>query len=262
MPLTKRQRKEIQQASSRHGRRKSNLFLCEGVRACCEAWQQQPQCVELVIATKSAFERDDAITEIAQQAQVRRLPIHTCSPDEMSELSSADHPQGILFLCRRYEPADPRLPLPGLFALVLDRISDPGNLGTILRTAWAAGVREVWMTRSSTDPFGPKAVRAGMGAQFGLNIHTLEHDLEKTCEQLREYGVNHIWLSDVNRGTSCYDPDFKLKNSALVIGSEAHGAADVQAASRVHIPMPGGAESLNAAQAATILMFEAVRRQL
>ena len=259
MPLTKRLVKEIRQAATRHGRRKTGLFLCEGLRACQEAVARQPGCIKHLLVTDAANSRNTAVSDLVDQCRRRGISWETCSPGELRNLAATETPQGILLLCRRCEPPPPEKPLPGAFVLVLDQIRDPGNLGTMLRSASAVDVIEVWLTHGSTDPFGNKAVRAGMGAQFALNLRQKD-SLSVAADELRSLGVNRIWLSDTSAGISCYAPEFNLGKKALVIGSEAHGTADLSGLPRVHIPMPGGTESLNAAQAATILMFERVRR--
>lgn len=259
MPLTKRLVKEIRQAATRHGRRKTGLFLCEGVRACQEAVAQRPDCIKHLLVTDAAHARNLAVKELVERCSRIGILWDTCSPAELQKLATTETPQGILLLCRRCEPPPPEKPLPGAFVLVLDRVRAPGNLGTMLRSASAVGVIEVWLTHGSTDPFGTKAVRSGMGAQFGLNLRQKDR-LSVVTNELQKLGINRVWLSDTSAGISCYAPEFKLEKNALVIGSEAHGTEDLSGLPRVHIPMPGGIESLNAAQAATILMFETVRR--
>ena len=98
-----------------------------------------------------------------------------------------------------------------------------------------------------------------MGAQFALDIEEMP-DLEAAQTRLLEEGYAPLWLSTPRGGTNCYSADFAMAGAVLVIGSEAEGVASVAGARQVTIPMPGNAESLNAAQAATLLLFEAVRR--
>ena len=259
MHLTKSQTKELRQAATRHGRRKTGLFLCEGLRACTEAWQARRECVERVLVAAASGDGDPAIREILRGCERHGIEVFEVSSQELAGFAATEKPQGILFLCRRFQPESPVAPLPGPFVLVLDRVGDPGNMGTILRTAWAVGVQEVWLTAGTADPFSPKVIRAGMGAQFRLNIRE-RGALPELSQELHQLGAAPAWLSDPAAGISCYSPDFTLEGASLVIGSEAHGVSDLSDAPRVHIPMPGGAESLNAAQAATILMFESVRR--
>jgi TrmH family RNA methyltransferase len=143
-------------------------------------------------------------------------------------------------------------------ALVVDQLSDPGNLGTLLRTAWAAGVQAVYLTPGSVDPFNPKVIRGAMGAHFRLPILTAS--LAELAERLKGFQVR---LAEAGAGERYHDVDW-VQPSALIIGGEAHGArpaaADL-AEETVSIPMPGQSESLNAAVAAAIILFEAVRQR-
>jgi TrmH family RNA methyltransferase len=147
---------------------------------------------------------------------------------------------------------------PLTFALVLDRLGDPGNLGTVLRTAAAAGVQAVLLTPGTVDPFNPKVVRAAMGAHFHLPIVAAEW--EALPSQLA--GLT-VWRAEAGAGAA-YDAVDWRQPSALLIGSEASGPGDearALAPNLVSIPMPGRAESLNAAVAAAVLMFEVARQR-
>jgi TrmH family RNA methyltransferase len=179
---------------------------------------------------------------------------------EFAALAATTNPQGILCILNR-PPAD--VPLPQVlrppFVLVLDRVGEPGNLGTILRTAWAVGLQQVWFTNGTTDPFGPKAIRAGMGAQFALDLREYP-GLPEIRTALQRLGLERLWLAVPRGGVSCFAGEFDFRGSGLVIGNEATGVTACAGAETVTIPMPGMSESLNAAQAATVLLFEAVRR--
>lgn len=256
---TNRERRRIEQAATRHGRRKTGLSLCEGVRCCREALRRRPDWIERVIVSEAVTDNRDivALTEMCRHAD---LPEETIAPAEFAALSATDNPQGILCLLR---PGPPRPPEPSArdpFVLILDGLGEPGNVGTILRTAWAAGLREVWLTRQTADPYAPKTIRAGMGAQFALECRWI-NDLADARDALRQRGFARLWLGIPSGGVSCYGSEFDLAGSGLVVGSEAHGVSRHLAdAGRVTIPMPGGADSLNAAQAATVLILEGVRR--
>ncbi|OPZ27369.1 MAG: 23S rRNA (uridine(2479)-2'-O)-methyltransferase [Lentisphaerae bacterium ADurb.BinA184] len=256
LTLSARHRQLLRQAATRHGRRKSDCFLCEGLRGCREALRYRPDWLEVAVFSASLAASGQA-DEMRRRIPPDRLAI---VPDEdFAGLAVTEAPQGALLLLRRRPPspgaAAPRDPL----ALVLDRIGDPGNLGTILRTAWAIGLHRVWLTTGTADPFSPKAIRAGMGAQFALEFEPAG-SLAEARERLAKAGYARLWLSSPRDGVSCYDAAFRLDGAALVIGGEAEGVGELPGAPRVTIPMPGGAESLNAAQAATLLLFEAVRR--
>jgi TrmH family RNA methyltransferase len=142
--------------------------------------------------------------------------------------------------------------------LIPDQIRDPGNLGTLLRTAAAAGVQAVFIPPETTDPFAPKVVRAGMGAHFRLPILSLSWDQL----QVQVDGMS-VYLSDAEGEKPCWEVDF-TRPTALVIGGEADGASvEVRqlAAEMIRIPMPGHMESLNAGVAGAVLLYEVIRQR-
>lgn len=259
--LTHRQRQVLTQLQSRHGRRKSGLFVAEGLRACAEALARQPQWLDAMVCTAS-FAASAAGGELMTRLQATAAGAALIQTDdlEFAALAATENPQGVLCVLRR---PDTRVPaqLTDPFVLVLDRIREPGNLGTILRTAWAVGLGSVWLTEGTADPFEAKAVRAGMGAHFSLRV-VQAGTLTAVRDQLAERGRQPLYLTVPRAGLSCFDPAFSLAQAALVIGNEADGITDLGLGPHVTIPMPGAAESLNAAQAATVLLFDAVRRGL
>ncbi len=257
--------KLLRRAGSRHGRARDGLFTCEGLRCCREAVAHRPDWLEFVLVSAAFADSANAAELLAACGRAGIGAV--CLPErDFAALAATETPQGVLALGRQQE-----VPLPNTetlaaepFSLVLDRLNDPGNLGTILRTAWSIGLRRVWCTRGTTDAFGPKAVRAGMGAQFALDIHVLD-DLAAVAAALAARGVRCLWLTSPRQGVGCFSPEFALAGAALVFGNEAQGLETPAAGAGfdyVTIPMPGAAESLNVAQAATVLMFEAVRRGL
>jgi len=173
----------------------------------------------------------------------------------MRSASDTETPQGILAVL-----AWQALPLPKKpdFLFIPDSVRDPGNLGTMLRTAVGAGVQAVLLPPGTTDVLAPKVVRAGMGAHFHLPV--LPMTWEEIGARLESLAV---YLAEVDSGMPHTQADFR-QALALIVGGEAEGAgqqAQRLATSRVHISMPGGGESLNAAVAAAILMFEVVRQR-
>jgi len=264
LALTHNQHKLLRQAQSRHGRRKHGVFLCEGRRCCSEAIAHLHADAIIAALYTADFAVEAAGAELLTRLtrQAPQCAATVVDARTFTELAATENPQGILLLCRYPAP----LPLPppagpDPFILVLDRIAEPGNLGTILRSAWAIGLTQVWLTAGTTDVYSPKAIRAGMGAQFALQLPILP-DLDAVHAALAVCGYERLFLAMPGRGISCYSDDFQLLRSAVVIGNEASGVQACATAEAVTIPMPGQAESLNAAQAATILLFEGVRRGL
>jgi len=170
-------------------------------------------------------------------------------------MSDTQTPQGILAVLPFPQIAPP--PDPSLL-LIVDGMRDPGNLGTLLRTAEAAGVQEVFLAPGTVDLYNPKVVRGAMGAHFRLPIRA-----QDWAEIADAASGMQVLLADV-RGEQVYDSvDWRVP-SALIVGGEAEGAsvrARELAVTRVSIPMRGGTESLNAAVAAAIILFEAARQR-
>jgi TrmH family RNA methyltransferase len=172
----------------------------------------------------------------------------------LKSLSETETPQGILAVLN-----NSRLPIPDSpsFILILDQIRDPGNLGTLLRTAAATGIDAVFLPPETTDVFAPKVVRSGMGAHFRLPIHSMTW--EDISEQTKDL---QVYLADMD-GKSCWETDLR-KPLALIIGGEAEGASDKArqlATQKISVPMAGNVESLNAGVAGSVLMFEVVRQR-
>jgi TrmH family RNA methyltransferase len=190
----------------------------------------------------------------------------------MESLADTVSPQGVLGVVRRlpfqpgYSPgssaedsANFSVPNPPL-VLILDRIQDPGNLGTLLRTAEAAGVTAVWLLKGTADLFSPKVLRATMGSIFRVPIVT---NVEAgAVQELRSQGVGLLAAAVEAAALPYYEADLS-KPLALVLGNEANGLADwlkMASDQLVTIPLAGAAESLNAAVAGAVILFE-VRRQ-
>lgn len=149
---------------------------------------------------------------------------------------------------------------PADFCLLLDDIQDPGNVGSMLRSAAAAGVAQVWMSKHCAFAWSPKVLRAGQGAHFLLDIHE-DIDLASWAAAYRSQG--EVIALVATGGISLFD--VKLAGRiAIAVGNEGAGldpALADQATRRVTIPMPGGMESLNAAVAAAVCLFESVRQR-
>ena len=236
-------------------RQAEQAFVIEGVRLAEEAlgagWEARQ-----VLYTAELDQRGQAAVEAFT---ARGVPGEQVSQAVMKAVSDTETPQGILVVLS-LQPS----PIPAVsdFTLILDGVRDPGNLGTILRTAAAAGVRAVLLAPGSADAFAPKVVRAGMGAHFRLPVHSMGWEAIKSF--LKDpVGKPGVYLADSAAGIPYTQADFRSP-LALIVGGEAGGAGSEAvslADEKVHIPMPGGSESLNAAVAASILLFEAVRQR-
>lgn len=233
-------------------REAERAFVIEGTRLLAELvhFQVEPR---LLLATENWLASAEGQALLADPAVNRVLEL--VKDNVMSAASQTQTPPGVLAVA----PIISR-PLPDhpTFLLILDQLSNPGNMGTMLRTAAAAGVDGVLLGPGNVDAYNPKVVRGGMGAHLRLPIITA--DWPSITEQTRGLA---IWLAAVDQATSYTDVDWR-QPSALIIGSEAAGAgqqAQQLATGRVTIPMHYATESLNAAVAAGIILFEAVRQR-
>jgi len=241
-------------------RNASDAFIIEGARSTEEVldsgWDILHAFVDVTIDSAR-------VREIADKLEDSGITIFEVTPEVMQRLSDTDSPQGILVVVRKKtcELNDFNLKNEGLL-LVLDEVRDPGNLGTMLRTADAAGIAGIVLLEGCTDVFAPKAVRSAMGSLFHLPIRN-EQNKKEFISWCTENGWS-LWSSSLEGGQSIYSEGLAGR-TAIVIGNEAEGvSSELLSASekRVYIPMPGKAESLNAAIAAGIILFECVRRKL
>lgn len=226
----------------RKGRRESGCFLVEGRKMVEEALASAFD-VETVLV-QEGMELPDGLT-----MPVYELPAHV-----LAAVCDTKTPQGIAAVVRMKEQS-----ALGKHIVVLDGVQDPGNVGTIIRTADAAGLDGVLLSNQCADVFSPKVLRATMGSIFRMSLRTTD-DLPGELTKLREKGYSI--LSSQLDGTPFYEREKVAEQFALVIGNEGNGVSEqVQqtATHRVRLPMRGGAESLNAAIAAAIMMYELMR---
>ncbi|HEY9152358.1 MAG TPA: RNA methyltransferase [Anaerolineales bacterium] len=231
-------------------RRDANAFLAEGVRLVEEALAANWP-FRFVLVSDELSERGK---ELIKKLEDRKIDVEKVESRLLQSLSETETSQGILAVLN-----DSPIPIPESpnFVLIPDSVRDPGNLGTLLRTADAASVQAVLIPPETTDAFAPKVVRAGMGAHFRLPIHSMSWDEI----QLQSKGLQ-LFVADMN-GQSCWEIDFR-QPLALIVGGEAEGASEQArklATASVKIPMAGKTESLNAAVAGSVLMFEVMRQR-
>ena len=241
--ITSRQNSRIQQLkkllTSRKEREKTGLFVADGTKLLAEAVKWWPSLETVVLS-------DGVDVALPDGVEVLRVP-----SEIMAYVSPMETPQGALFVCRLPEKAE-LTAKPGM--LVLDGIQDPGNLGTILRTADALEVPVV-LLEGCADPFSHKVVRASMGAVFRTPVVQSTWQTLQVC--CREAGIPLGVTALSNRAEDIRNADLKVM--AVVIGSEGQGVRReiLDAADReLIIPMNPNCESLNAAVAATIVMWQ------
>lgn len=235
-PLLQQVRKLL---NSRKEREAAGLFAADGTKLLEEAAKHYPGLDTVILS-------DGIEAQLPETVKVIRVP-----EDVMTSISPMQAPQGALFLCRLPEKTE-LVPEPGM--LLLDGIQDPGNLGTILRTADALQVK-VALLEGCADPYGHKTVRASMGAVFRTQpIQTSWEAVREACRQ-RQIPIAVTALT----GRAKDIRNAKLDQMAVVIGSEGQGVRKEildTADAELIIPMDSRCESLNAAVAATIVMWQ------
>ena len=234
-------------------RREAGLFVVEGVRLAEEALATGLP-VRLVLHTQDLNPRGQAVVEGFTR---RGTSVEAVTEPVMRHASDTQTPQGVLVVLDKLSLP---LPLTPTLVLIADGIRDPGNLGSMLRSAAAAGADAVILPPGGVDANAPKVVRAAMGAHFRLPLATLPWD--EIASYVKRCGLN-TFLADSSAGKSYTQCDLRT-GSAIIVGGEAEGAGEAArllAGERLHIPMAGGVESLNAAAATAVLLFEVNRQR-
>jgi RNA methyltransferase, TrmH family len=237
-------------------RDQTGLCVLEGWRLVQDAWAAGAAFDAIFVAEVEPADAESApdpsfLAELSQ----RSVPILTTSREVMTAITETVTPQKIVGIVRI---PGPTLPInPGLI-LVMDQVRDPGNAGTLLRSAAAAGTDLVLFGPETVDPYNDKVLRAGMGAHFRLPLRVCE-DWDEIKSIL---GERAVYVADAGAETA-YDRVDWQQSSALIIGGEASGPGDEarRMATPVAIPMHGTTESLNAAVAGSIILFEAARQR-
>ncbi len=243
--------KYVRSLARRRVRQREGRFAVEGTRLVDEVVRAGIR-PALILYTKDWAATPDAERLLPSLAEAEGGQ-WLVADEVLAACADTQTPQGVLAVVP-FVQLEPR---PGL-VLILDRLRDPGNLGTILRSAEAVGVGQVILTSGTVDLYNPKVVRGAMGAHFRLPVISLNWPAIAERTAGRE-----VWLADA-AGEVSYDAVDWTQPSALIVGGEATGAGEqavTLATGRVCIPMVGKAESLNAAMAATVILFEAARQR-
>ena len=235
-------------------RREESLFVAEGSRLFLEA---PVSLVREVYVTERFLKNADTLLK----QRLSETGYEEVSEPVFAQMSDTKSPQGILAVASQQSYSREEL-LAGIpLLLLLENIQDPGNLGTIFRTAEGAGVTGVILSPGCADIWQPKVVRSTMGSLFRVPFYRSE-DLQREIAFLQNRGVKvcAAWLE----GSECYDAVSYLGGSAFLIGNEGNGLTKetaMAADTRVRIPMAGKLESLNAGVSAALLVYEAARQR-
>lgn len=224
----------------RKGRKEMQCFLVEGMHLVEEAWRSSESILEIIA------EENKELPDWCENFHVERV-----TKQVFDHISQTTTPQGIAAIIK----IKPKKPVTGRFMVLIDRIQDPGNLGTIIRTADAAGMDGIILGKGTVDLYNDKVVRATQGSLFHIPI--FEADLFEEISRLKEENYE-IWATSLEDAT--YYHNIEIPNKvALILGNEGSGVSQElmeKADKRVKIPIYGQAESLNVSIAAGILMYQ------
>ncbi len=237
------------QSSSRE-RRKNALFVLEGLRICCDAFDNSIRFDKFIVSETAEKRLSSDIKKLSKNAEKCYI-----IPDGLFEkIALTDSPQGIIAVAKIPEKTI-KIDKDGRY-IGLENLSDPSNLGAIARTAEALGVSGILVSGDSCDPYSPKALRASMGTLIRMPLFVCDN----LVEVINQNGLNPYACVVDSDATPISTINFK-DGDILLIGNEANGLSSVikENSKGVTIPMSGKAESLNAAAAAAIAMWEMVK---
>jgi TrmH family RNA methyltransferase len=261
--------KALRALATAKARRERHEFLVEGVRVfedALTAGKRPALCLyntDLLSRTARGRVLIRQITRLQNDAAGVQT-ILEASPRALEAAADTVNPQGVVAAFPMLDWPSPPSVTGMPLTLVCDDVQDPGNLGTLLRTAEAAGVSGVWLTPRCVDIYSPKVVRAAMGAHFRLPYYA-EQDWPEIATSLSTLGIaDHIYATEAD-ASQPYDAVDWTQPSAFIVSNEAHGLSEeakaLASGGSISIPMHGDAESLNVATAAAVILFEAARQR-
>jgi RNA methyltransferase, TrmH family len=253
--------KRLRALAERKARKREHAFVVEGMQPVWRAAESGWEIDTLILAPHLV--ESPAVYEMADDLRGRGVRILELSADLFSRLSARDGPAGVMAIMRMQSSALDDASVGASDAwVILHRVHNPGNLGTIIRTADAAGMAGVILCGDSTDPFAPAAVKASMGSLFAVPM-VIESEVDQVMEWAKHRKVHLVGTSGYAESAH-WDSSWSLP-LGIVLGNEGDGLSeDVlhQLDSVVRIPMTGTAESLNLGVAAALLMYEVRRHQI
>ena len=229
-------------------------YLVEGIKLVKEAIEENVE-IKMIVVCEDCY--NDGSIEQALLYEIAKYNCIYVTKKLFQSITDVVNPQGILAVVEKGDNSE-NIDYTEEIILALDGIQDPGNLGTILRTADSAALKQIILSSDCADPYNPKVVRSTMGAIFRMNIITTDN-LEKTLQETRKHKFE-VMATSLEATQSVYD--IKYHKKVIVIGNESKGISkEIQnlADKKVKIPMLGKTESLNASVAASIMIYEYVR---
>lgn len=252
--------REWAKLKTKRGRDLDQAFLVEGMRLTKEVLESSLT-VEQVLWDVGTDELPDSLLDRMRQ---RKVPLIEVSPAAFKVVSDTVTPQGVLAVVKIPEihPVSEEAFAGAAHTLLLDGLQDPGNVGTLLRSAEAFGLDSVWMGTGTVDPYSPKVVRASMGGLFRLRVASVD-SVKLILSWKERFPSGQVVVTAADGSLPCDAADL-TKPCLFVLGSEAFGVSDavVELADiRLRIPMTGLADSLNVAIAGSVLLYESLRQR-
>ncbi len=249
--------KSIKKLKDKKFREQEHKYIIEGIKLIEEAVKESAK-INTVVVCEDCVKNEEIDSKLLYE--VAKYNCIYVSERIFSLLTDVKNPQGILAVIEK-EAQSELIDYNEDLIVVLDKVQDPGNLGTILRTVDSIGLKQIIVAEGSGDIFNPKVVRSTMGAIFRVKVK-ISQDIQKTIAEIKKHKFKVISTS-LATDKSIYD--VKYEKSAIIIGNEANGVSkELQDASDelVKIPMLGNTESLNASVATGIVLYEYVRQKI
>lgn len=244
--------KETKKLKERKNRAKTSKYIIEGFRLIEEAFKANLNIDYIFISSNDNGKIDNYLGEY-----INKVKVYGLKEDLLEELCFTEKPQGIVAVVKMKEE---NIDYNGNFYLLCDKLQDPGNLGTIIRTAHAAGVDGVILSKGTVDRYNDKTIRATMGSLFHIPI-IMDDENNSKVKSLLDNGFS-LLATSLEGNKNFFEEDLSGK-IIISIGNEGNGVSKEiydLCDKKVKIPMPGGAESLNVSIAASIILYEKVRQ--
>lgn len=253
--------KTITSLKQKKYRDEHKLFIAEGIRLVEEAVKSDWE-IEVCVFTPEAV-LNERTQQILQVLHHKRCQIVEVSEQVYHRLSDTEQPQGIMVVLRQKSYSSGALQQKKQLIAIMDQVQDPGNVGTIIRTADAVGCSAVIMTRGCADVYAAKTVRATMGSLFHVPV-ICGWDVSEIARILQDANVTMFSTTLDETSIEYFKADFN-QSCAIIFGNEGNGVSTSLleiSKQRLHIPMLGKAESLNVAVSAAIILYEAIRQRV
>lgn len=249
--------KSIKKLKDKKFREQEHKYIIEGIKLIEEAVKESAK-INTVVVCEDCVKNEEIDSKLLYE--VAKYNCIYVSEKVFGLITDVKNPQGILAVIEKEAEID-LIDYSEDLIVILDKVQDPGNLGTILRTVDSIGLKQIIVAQGSGDIFNPKVVRSTMGAIFRVKVKESQ-DIQKTVAEIKKHKFKVVSTS-LATDKSIYD--VKYEKSAIIIGNEANGVSkELQDASDelVKIPMLGNTESLNASVATGIVLYEYVRQKL